>query len=190
MTELDKIITKINSLDKQKIILIILVCAVIIYIDFAFILQAQFKGVKSVGGKILKLNKDIVALSQDLAVMQKTQATQAGKSSAQKAKTIISEHDLSSLLENISSIANKVNVRIMQIKPSRDLKDSDSKSGNAVPVLITMELLSGYHNLGKFINDIENSDVLISIDELKILANAKDPLLQNVNLTLRTYVQK
>lgn len=192
MIDLDRIANKLNTLDKQKLILVILICVVVAYVDLAFVITAQFKSIKVTGQKIAKLNKDINMFSKEFAAMQKTEAEQSKKPTS-KAKTIIAEKDFSSLLETISNIANKANVRIMQIKPERDLKDKDNKTSvapNMTAFLINLDLLCGYHSLGKFINGIENSDTFMAIEQLRISANSKDAIQQNVNLVIRTYAQK
>lgn len=184
------------KLDKKKILFIALVAAAILYLDFTLLIKLQFNDLKDISPKIVKLKKDIKNLSKDLATMQDFHDKQGKmkQTTASSVKRILTEERIPLLLQHISDIANKNNISIMQIRPSRELRAGEEKiSGNTIKfslVLTTLDLSCSYHNLGKFINDLENLEEFIALQELKITPSSGDYLRQNVSLVLKTYVRK
>ena len=146
-------------------------------------------GVKKSADGIVKLKNDLKALDLGLKNMQALKLQQKNLPPV-KAKKIIFDSQLASLLNDISKIGNANNVTILQIKPSRDTQKSGAAAPKFSPVSISLDLICGYHNLGKFINDLENNQTFISIESLKIEARPEEVLKQRVSLTLKTYVKK
>lgn len=184
------------NLDNKKIILLVLASLVVVYLDFSFFIKSQLNGIKDITPKIIELKSDIGAVSKDLASMQDLKAKQdkTKQSSTVKAKKIIREEDLPDLLEYISGLANKNNIKIMQIKPSKELKTKDSAAVKEAPkfspILISLDLICVYHNLGLFLTDIENAGSLMGVEALKIESVPTNYQQERVNLVLRTYVKK
>jgi hypothetical protein len=57
-------------------------------------------------------------------------------------------------------------------------------------LLINLDLLADYHNLGKFIQALEDSPVFMEVQELDISTQLPDYMKQKVTLVLKTYVTK
>lgn len=176
------------ALDNKKIFLIIFVFLIIIYLDFTFLIKKQFESLKTQGTKIAKLKKDLDTLAkmQDL----KNKQRQTNQKLFSKAKKLISEGEVPAILQDVSSIANKNNVNIMQIKPIKESKALAPPTGKFSTLLITLDLFCDYHSLGKFINELENAQTFMAVQSMKITTQATDYLKQKVNLVLRTYVSK
>lgn len=177
--------------DFQKLFLIILVGAVVIYVDYTFIIKLQLRSIGSAKTKIIKLKKDIAALNKDLALMQQSQ-DQMKQKTPLKTKIIISEDEMTGLLQRIYNLANKNNVRIIQIKPLKDPKAKEEAMGSqkVIPMAIVMNLSCIYHSLGSFISDLENAEQFLAVQDLKIVRSPGDYMRQNVTLNLKTYVKK
>jgi len=182
------------KLDKQKKILIAIICVIIVYVDTTYILKAHQAGLKSTDAKILKLKNDLLNLDRDAANMRAAKAKQSLgiQEGNVKSTKIISENQISGLLQDISNQANKFDIKIDQIRPSR--QDQDAKSAVASDkvsvLLINLDLICDYHSLGKFINSLENYLVYMAVSELKISNQLADYMKQKVNLVLKTYVAK
>ncbi|MDD3088099.1 MAG: type 4a pilus biogenesis protein PilO [Candidatus Omnitrophica bacterium] len=191
----DKLIEKINkinlierfSLDKQKITLIVILSIAFLYVDFNFLLKGQLAASSKSKAELARIINDLRALDAGLKNMEAIKAGQGSGLKVQE-KMVIFESGLTSLLHDISKLANANNVRILQIKPLRD--SQKSAAGKFAPVLINMDLICGYHNFGKFLNQLENNQVLISVENFKIELQPQDTLRQKVNLTIKTYVRK
>jgi len=181
-------------LDKQKKILIVIFCALIIYVDTAFILKIQTGGINSLNPKIAKLKTDLNNLNRSLDNMRAAKGKQglAAVKTIIRSSKILSEDQVSGLLQDISIEANKFDIKVDQIRPSRETVNTKNANlgDKFVPILINLDLTCGYHNLGKFINGLENFLVFLSAQELKISTQLPDYMKQKVVLVLKTYVTK
>lgn len=183
------------KLDNKKIILILLVCLVILYIDFASFIKLQLHCIKTLTPKILNLKKDIHNLTKDLSAMEdleQRQTTDKKQIEASKLKEIISEDQIALLLQGISDIANKNKIRVMQINTIRDIKVQEEVIGGQklLPITITLDLSCTYHLFGSFINDLEKAGQFIDLQNMKIMRDPNDCFIEDVNLVLKTYVKK
>lgn len=180
------------KLDNKKILVIMLVSLALIYLDFSFILGKQIRGLNDIQPKALKLKKDLDTLTQDLKKMQelKNKEDQVNRKTVSSIKKIISESETVFLLQNLSDLANKDNVRILQIRPSREPQGKASAADKFTPIFITLDLFCDYHNFGKFINDLENSQTFIAVQTFKITPESADFMKEKINLVLKTYVTK
>jgi Tfp pilus assembly protein PilO len=182
------------QLDKQKKILIVIFFALIVYVDMGFILKAQMAGLNSLKPKIARLKNDLTTLNRDLENMRviKNKQNQDAQKAVIKSSKVLTESQVSELLQEISSEANKFDIKIVQIRPSREIQTAKPviPGDKFTAFLINLDLICDYHNLGKFINELENSLVFMGMQELKITTQLPDYMKQRVKLVLKTYVTK
>jgi Tfp pilus assembly protein PilO len=182
------------QLDKQKKTLIVIICAVIIYVDTAFILKTQIAALNSLNPKIVSKKSDLVNLNRDLESMRVSKGRQSmgTQKAIIKSSKLLFEGQVAGLLRDISSEANKFDIEILQIRPGREIQSAKSAvaGDKFTPVLIIMDLTGDYHNLGKFINNLENFPVFLGVQELKVSTGLADYLKQKIILALKTYVAK
>lgn len=183
------------ELDKKKIFLIAGLSVLILLLDVNLVIKKQLKGINNVSSKIVKLRTDLINLNKELAAMQDLQRNQAGLKQTKplKEKKIISQEEVPPLLQDISNLANRNRIKITQIKPFKklDIKEGKSaQSSDLIPLLITIDLSSKYHNFGRFINDLENLERFIAVQDMVITRDPDDYLSQDMNLVLVTYVKK
>ncbi len=182
------------QLDKQKKTLIVIVCAVIIYLDATVILKTQIAALNSLNPKITRSKSDLVNLNRDLIKMRASKGGQgeAAQKATIKSFRLLLEGQLAGLLRDISSEANKFDIKISQIRPGREIQAAKSAAAGDkfTPVLINLDLTGNYHNLGKFINSLENFPVFLNVQELKVSTRVSDYMKQKIILVLKTYVAK
>ena len=85
----------------------------------------------------------------------------------------------------------------MQMTPTKALPKVPPKGGGSkgkevqtLPeVIIDMDISCGYHNLGQFVNDLENNEIFLAVDELRITPRQDDYFNQDIGLKLKTYVK-
>lgn len=170
-----------QDIGNKKIALIILVCLIIVYIDFATLVKSQRNAVKVISIKTAGLKGDIAKLTRDLDNLKNRQK-EIGEKARLRFKKIIFENELPALLEKIYLMANKNNAKIIKILPA--------KGPGSNSISLAMDLSCGYHNLARFINALENAEEFMAVEEIKIRPNAGDYFQQDVNLALRVYVKK
>ncbi len=178
------------ELDQKKLVLVAVICAAILYIDYKFILQSQLQSIKALGISIAQLKADMNTLNQELANMQNSKRSLTAL--VAKAKTIITEDQVQFLFKEISDLANKNSVKIMQMRPVpvQEAALGAGLQGKFTPVLFSLDLTCGYHALGKFINALENAEQFMAVEELSISSNPNDYLKEQATLIVRTCVKK
>ncbi len=190
-----KDILKKIPLDNKTIILICLAVFFAAYLDFTYLLGAQLKTMKDTSAKAMKVKKEIEKLNKDLVSLKDAKQKLSGLTS-RKAKRFISGDQVPALLKDISAIANANKVRIMQITPVKQLLDLKSTAAAALDaqgfseISINMDISCGYHNLGVFINELENAEIFLAVDELKINSREDDYFNQDVIIRVRSNVKK
>jgi len=101
------------------------------------------------------------------------------------------EKEIPNLLKELSSIAKASKVKILSITPTK-MKDSKSLKKGAfykkMGIVITAN--SGYHQLGQFINNLEDGKRYMTIKELSIRGNPSTPRSHVVKIVLDTYVSQ
>ncbi len=182
------------QLDQQKKILIVIFCVLIVYVDLNYILKAQRAGVNSLDSKVMRLSNDLASLNRNLENMRisKNKQSLGAQKTISKSTKIISEGEISGFLQDISKEANNFNIKIIQMRPSRQVQAGKKSAveDRLIPFLINLDLICDYHSLGKFINALEDSLIFVRVNELKISTQATDLMKQKVNLVLKTYVTK
>lgn len=185
------------KLDKQKVIAVLIFFAAFVYADVSFILGGQLRSVSAVGKKAAALKNDLETLKRELSAAQKTSAT----AKPAKERVLISEREISTLQQSISSAAKNNSIKVMQISTNKEVKGSSSGKAAAKPVgtssgekgtptTIKLDLIASYHNLGSFINELENGKIMVTVEDLRITRDSNDPLKQKVVMELRTIVKK
>ncbi|MCK4993505.1 MAG: type 4a pilus biogenesis protein PilO [Candidatus Omnitrophica bacterium] len=90
-------------------------------------------------------------------------------------------------LELFSKLARENGVKIIAMEPQKVI-DDPTLFFVKIPVLI--DAYAGYHELGKFINELEFSSKLIKIDKIKIINMDVGQNKQQVFLTVLTFCLK
>jgi hypothetical protein len=183
------------QLTKQHKILIAIFFILILYVDVSYILKAQVAGLNSLKPKISKLKIELTSLNQGLESMRlvKGQPAALAQKKSLKSSRILSQSKVTELLQEISSVANKFNIQVVQLRPSRPVQPEKVLTGGKDklgPLLINLDLVADYHNLGRFIQALEDSAVFMGVSELEISTQSPDYMKQKVTLVLKTYVTK
>ena len=183
----------LQQLDKKKIISILFIALVVIYLDLSFLMSMQLKAISKTGSEFKNLRNEISQFKREF------QSQQTKVNSSPMSKEIISEAELPLLLQDITDMANKNNVRILQLNPVRERETTrtTTRKGAAAATagqlksnLIALDMVCDYHSLGSFINDLENAPKFMAVEELKINPGSESMFQQNVNLVIKTYVKK
>ena len=108
------------------------------------------------------------------------------------------EGELPATIERLSDLANQAQVKIQNIAPQRTLVtpgDLQNGSGKAPAgpvvyykeVLIQIDALAGYHQLGTFLSLVESGEKPMQVSSLHISENQKDFKRQRVKLLIRAF---
>jgi len=185
------------QLDVKKIsLMVIFFLIVVIYGDFRFLLKLQLNALKKLEPKIVNVKSDLDSFNKGLALMQeeKSKAFQERQLPAPVSKKAISAEQVYSLFQEISELANKNDVKIVLMRPSREAgmakPDKATRAEKFTTFLIALDLICDYSGLVNFINDLENAETLLVVQNLKIAPQQTDFLKQKVDLVVKTYEKK
>ena len=163
---------------------------VLLYLTL-FIVPICFN-LSSISGETRKLNADINLVNTRIKQLDQktTEIDKLKKELAAYSKGLPNKKEIPEFLEDLSSIAKASKVKILSITPS-ELKSVEaggdvSKYYLEMPIDITAK--SGYHQLGKFINNLEKGERFVTIKDLRIQYDSRVPRMPNIKITLRTYV--
>jgi len=135
---------------------------------------------------IIEMKRRLINLEEDLKRMQ----SQGVVFTDRQEKTIISSSQKDWVNEEIFRLSNAQQVKISQIKfVRREITSKDSTATEKYsPILIDMGLFAGYHELAKFLWELENHSVLLGVEELDIKRSEENQFEHSVELRLKTYV--
>ena len=181
-------------MDKQKKILLVIWCAGIVYLDASFVMKQQLVFSNKLSSQVIKYKSDTAKFEKDLLEMRKIKSNPAQMNVKTKGiRKIINESEVGDLLQNISDLANKLDIKILQMRPMKDGTAQPEKVPGLerfIPLTVTLDTVCDYHQLGKFINSLETGDIYIKISEIKISAQQSEYFKQKADLIIKTYVKK
>jgi len=184
-TKFTQYITKITP-DRNKLIITVSVILIILFLDFFFVLRSQMHSIVAIKPNIIRLKRDVDNINADLARMQK----QRESLDEREVKEIISSSQKDWVNEEIFRLSNMQKVKISQIKSVRREKSSQEPlyTGKYSHILIDMDVSAGYHQLARFLSELENHSVLLGVEELDIKRSEENQFEHSVELRLKTYV--
>lgn len=100
-------------------------------------------------------------------------------------KRLPGRKEVPAVLEYLSSAAKELNVRISEIKPVEQ-EVSGGQIFYSVPILLKAEC--EYHQLGRFLNELEKADRFMKISDIKMIASPKQTGTLYIQLIIVTYV--
>jgi len=181
----------------QVLITVILVSAIALFLYFNFLLLPQIGRVADLLNKTSKVSIDLRKAKADIAkIPEFKKAIDSYKEKVDSYETKLPvENEIPVLLESLSNMANNSRVKIIGITPmtvSAFQKDQKVQSKEKeriykeIPILVSAK--SGYHELGAFLNDLENSDRFMKVADIDMKANKASPKKHDAELIILTYV--
>lgn len=175
----------------QKLMMILIISATILtlLVYFNLLLKPQVVKGADLRSKLSKVSADLRIARSDIAkISSMKKAVEAYNTKiSQYEKTLPTEDGIPSLLESLSDMAKSSNMNIAGIVPvqSKDIT-SQSRAYKEIPIMVTAK--AGYHELGRFMSSLENSDRFIKIADMQIKFNKPTPKKHDIELLVVTYV--
>ncbi|MFH1190557.1 MAG: type 4a pilus biogenesis protein PilO [Candidatus Omnitrophota bacterium] len=187
MGRLNSILTNFKKNPKQMVIVISSAVLLVLVVDLLLILQPQVARVSAVRSELGKVTADVKTALSDIArIDAMKQAVEAYNEKIIKyEKTLPTEEGIPGLLERLSEMAKNANMRIAGIMPI-ERKEPEAGVYKEIPIMITAK--AGYHELGRFLSGLENSDRFMKVTDMEIKADKMFPKKHNVDILVVTYV--
>lgn len=184
-------LSSIDLKDKktQVFILIGLVSIFAVIVYFSFILIPQVERVFEAVGQASKIGADLKEAQHNIDNIPKFKTNIAAYEEKidRYEKMLPTEQEIPALLESLSGMARNSNIKIVGIMPVITKEDKTKKAFvyQEKPILVNAK--SGYHELGKFMSNMENADRFMKVSDIQIKTSSQSPSKHDVELTVLTY---
>ena len=179
------------QLKREHYILSGLLLAIVVVLCFFFIFQpgfAKLKHFKLEAKKKLEEVKEAENVIAQRGALEK-ELKRIQEEIANYEKRLPVGKEIPKLLEELSARADDARIKFFSFQPAESSPLVVS-SALYTEIPIRMSLKSGYHELGKFINYLENSGRFMRVTDLSITADSSQPRLHEVHLTISTYISQ
>lgn len=176
-----------NFFEKNVYSVVGIFLLVVFLLDYFLIMKRQMDALNALNPKVTLLKEDIAETKDNI---QKSGAYQAqiARLKEQLQKTGYKIPSKEEVLDGISRIANQNKVKIDQMIPGKGMQEVLQKDLEeqyyAFP--ISVEAHGGYHDIGRFVDQLEKDNVYKSIAALTVESNPKDPAQHTARLMIKT----
>jgi Tfp pilus assembly protein PilO len=192
---LDLITDKIKKLDpKYRYVIFGAALLVVFVLNYFILLHPLMGSLHQMSAKTSEIRQNLQGVKSDIARIDQNRA-QLDKIRTQINEVKIkirSKQEVPLILEDISRVANHTGVKIDQLMPMRDQQEVLAKSENtkyyALPIMI--QARSAYHDLGRFLAQMEADKIFYSVANLSITANPKETTHHMVQLTIKSVISE
>ncbi len=168
------------------------VLLVIFVVDYFLIMQPQLRTLMTLNPKVELLTRDSRQAISDIKKISDYQTQVATFKEKMKivGSKILLKEEIPAILENISRLANDSRVRINQIMPLKESQEAvlsnDEGTYYSLPILVNAR--GGYHDLGRFFNQLEKSKIFMSILNFDIAANNESTVQHSAKITIKVFI--
>lgn len=95
---------------------------------------------------------------------------------------------LPDLLEEITKAARRAGVQVVGQKPQSDLDRMVPGASGYLEIPLLIVATGGYHPIGQFLDDLENSRNLLQVREIRIVGDPENPYRHQATLLFQSYL--
>lgn len=190
--QMEKVALKLQKMDQKHWYIILGVFLSLIFLaDYVLLMKPQIATWAKLNPQIKQLSDNLKQTKTDIEriTQYKDQVQKLKEDVEQLRLRVRTKQELAFIIEKISRIAHKHDVKIDQIMPNplqqKVILENVDKTYYNLPIMI--EARSTYHGFGRFINELEIEDTFFEVDGLTIAA-APGSQLNAVKLMLNTIV--
>ena len=179
-----------DEIKKLSLVLVWAVLGLIVYTRF--ILGPQWSRLEEGGRRLLELKRQIAQIERASANQGFLEQERAKLVDALKGRDALIAREGGSLmlLGRLSSLAEEHDVRIIGIEETRkgDILRPAAQGGAAREIFIGLSLISGYHELGAFMNELESMTPVVQLVNLEVSGRPEDVSAHQVSMLLKSFV--
>lgn len=161
-------------------------------VNYYLLLKPLLGSINKVNSQISEIRHNIQDVRNDIVrVGQNRDQLEKIRNQVNEVKVKIrSAQEVPVILEDISRIASEYGVKIDQLMPLKDQKVLLAKQKDveyyALPILV--QARSPYHDLGRWLAQLEQEKIFYSVGSLSILTNPKDTMRQQIQITVKAAI--
>ncbi|MDE2027119.1 MAG: type 4a pilus biogenesis protein PilO [Candidatus Omnitrophica bacterium] len=184
-----KVIDAFNKLSEQsRYGVVIFIVILIVLLDVVFLALPQLGSIGAANNKIRDMGENTRQIMTDKArigsLKKNLEETRLQFTSLSNKVRALQE--VPAILTTISSVANQYGVQIDQLVPDQSGQQALTKTPEAqyYALPVTIKARGGYHNFGRFINKLENSELFFIMKDFIIQNEAANPNRHVFSLTI------
>ena len=172
------------KLSRRMWLMLILPTAGIITL-FIFMSRPKLKEIKKLNDEIVKSKAELVETQKTARIKDKLieEINALRESIVYYERRIPGEKATSWLLIELSRVARATGIKYFSILPM-----AEEKKELFIRVPIKIDIQCGYHNLGKFLSKIENSQRFMNADNIVVIPDSSNPLKHRVSMIISTFM--
>ena len=193
MNALEKISEAIPKIDeKSRYIILGGVLILIFLVDYFLVMQPQLKTLRALNPKITLLAGEVKTAEENIRKIDFYQAELVKLRDKVDVvnRRIMGKEEVPLIMEKISRIARNNSVKIDQIMPLKGSEEQVMKNneGKYLALPIRLDARSGYHDFGRFLNEIERNDTFFNVSNFTFMADGNDNMRHVAKLTLKVVI--
>ena len=186
--------------ERQAVIVGGVLAVLVLWLYVGYIIGPLSRELGRLGKQIRSAKEEVRLLEAGTAseTALRDQHRQVSESVQALRKLLPADSELSQLIERLSALASRSQVRIQTLYPQRELESEAAKGQEAEDraakapdvyhaVLITIHAVAGYHQLGTFLSLAEAENKPMEIINLSVLPDSRELRRHQVKLILRAY---
>jgi Tfp pilus assembly protein PilO len=182
---------------EQRSLLVVVPLAGLILWAYGMFVSNQMRDLREVEASVRAAKDQLkgIELATQNETALKVQEEQLQETVAAFRKLLPPEEELPRVIELLSDMASQSQVKIQSIFPQRPVTQSQSKSASKEPigpvvykdVIIQIDALTGFHQLGLFLSMIESAERPMQVNSLRITTDPKESRRHHVKLYVESY---
>lgn len=186
--DITKTLSDVLKNPKQLMIAVGVTTLVVLFLYLNFLIVPQLMKIAEIRGRIGKMSADLTNAKADIEKIDsmKKVIEEYKKKVGQYEKLLPTKEDVPAILENLSEMARNANMRIAGIVPMDPKESKSRRIYQEIPIAISAK--AGFHELGRFMASVENSDRFMKVVDIQIRYNRANPKKQDIELMTATYV--
>ncbi len=185
--------------EQRTIALVVVLGIGILWVYFNYVVAPLGRSSSSLASELRKAREQLKSLENATSneTTLRTQYEEVNQSVASLRKLMPMETELPSVIESLSDLAGQSQLKIQTIFPLKGLEsqvdlalvNSGRPSESAVykEVLIQIDALAGFHQLGTFLSLVEADQKPMRLASLRISQSPKESKRQTVKLMIKAY---
>lgn len=183
-------IAKVNDKNPYYVVGICLV--VIFLLDYFLVMQFQLHALQKLNPAVMVLGKEIRQTREDInqKAAYQNQIRNLTKKMTETSDKVKRREELPLLIDAVTRLARKQGVEITEIFPNSEIAESllKNKDGQYYSIPLVVSARSGYHEFGRFINQLEREEPFLLVGDFHLRANPSDQNHHDVKMDIKAIV--
>ncbi len=187
--EFGELLDRYRSLkESQRHLALSIALSLVVAVNIVFLLSPLLGQATWLSAEVMRLSSELELISRNVSEMKglHRRLAEIEAEIAELDRRVV-RGDMTPFLKSLSEIAHGTGVQILKLVPLTDM-------GRDKPVAtlegyretgFQIQAESGYHDLGKFLEKLENHPIFIEVSDLEILANLLKPMQHRISLNVR-----